>query len=211
MKDSRFYINEKLSLWKCFKYFWTPKNWFNYSDSINIETFWFTFLANLIFSLSLSALFIPFLILIIILFNLSAKVLLFSTLAAIVVFSLFLFIGFSLGGFAMTFNRANNAGISKSTVWLFYFLTSVLSTILVVFTFSGVLLFSRLMFVKDTSLLLFLDIFPVEFLNMTENLGNFFSLVSFCTWIWVGIKSEKTDGVRSDDVLQKQETTQILN
>lgn len=208
MKDLRFYTDEKISLWKCFKYFWTPKNWFNYRDNINIEVFWFTFLANLIFSTALAALFLPCLFLLLILFNTGAKFLLFYTLGAIVFSSIFLFIGMSLGGFAMTFNRANNAGIPRSRVWGFFFSTSLLSTLLGVLTLSGFSLLGLFLFTKvqDPLPLALLELFPWPYLEMSNILGNFFGFVSFCAWLWIGIKSEKIGGARSDDVLPEQTT-----
>lgn len=107
----------KMSVWKCFKKFWSPKSWFDYKSYCSRENFWYTFLGNIMYPF-LGA--ILFAILVGPLFKLGGVG---GATIAVVLGILILgywIVGGTLSSIAMLYRRANSAGIKKTITTLGY-------------------------------------------------------------------------------------------
>lgn len=103
----------KMSTWKCFKKFWTPKNWFDYKGYCSKENFWHTILANIGYPFLGTILALIILVPIYKLLG-SAGAFIAATIG-ICAFAYF-FVGSTLGYIGLLFRRANTAGLSSKIV-----------------------------------------------------------------------------------------------
>lgn len=119
-------LEGKMSLWKCFKTFWNPKNWFDLRSKVTRKRFWYTFLANIVY-------FVPIYIIfsiISVFFAIQNALNIFNIIDSLLVFSAVNLIAWS----SLIVKRANCAGINLNLIFLLYILPSIITLLTTFYT-----------------------------------------------------------------------------